>query len=113
MARPARTGAGAPPGAGGAPPPPALLESTEHVERWYQDFSASLVGRGAVPEPLDDDPTTEARLFDAVSREDLPRENGQAAVRVVWTADHVDAVRRLQGSLVGPARAAAQHRAAS
>jgi hypothetical protein len=33
-----------------------------------------------------------------------------AAVRVVWTADHVDAVRRLQPKLVEAARMAAQGR---
>jgi hypothetical protein len=30
---------------------------------------------------------------------------------MLWTGDHLDAARRLQDSLVGPARAAAEQRA--
>jgi hypothetical protein len=32
-------------------------------------------------------------------------------VRVIWTGDHLDAVRRLQGMLVEPARAAVSEEA--
>jgi len=47
-----------------------------------------------------------------VSR-DLRREDGRAsatAARMIWTGDHLDAARRLQEQLVGPARAAASRR---
>jgi hypothetical protein len=38
-------------------------------------------------------------------------EGGRAlAVRIIWTGDHVDAVRRLQTNLVQPASRAAAHR---
>jgi hypothetical protein len=44
-----------------------------------------------------------------VSR-DLRSDDGEATdtgVRMIWTGDHLDAVRRLQETLVEPARAAA------
>jgi hypothetical protein len=50
---------------------------------------------------------------DAVGR-DLRDTEGHAtatAVRVIWTGDHLDAVRRLQGMLVGPAQQAVAERA--
>jgi hypothetical protein len=75
---------------------------------WYSGFAASLVDRVAVPEPLGHDELADIRLVDAVSH-DLLSEDGQATatgVRVIWTGDHLDAARRLQGMLVGPARAA-------
>ena len=56
-----------------------------------------------------DDRAGGPRLVDAVGH-DLRGDDGQAtatAVRMIWTGDHLDAARRLQGSLVEPARAAA------
>ena len=50
------------------------------------------------------------RLVDAVRR-DLRGEDGAAsavAVRIIWTGDHLDAARRLQDALVGPARAVSE-----
>jgi uncharacterized membrane protein YccC len=89
-----------------------LLASTELVTDWYSGFGASLVGRAPVPEPLMHDESADARLIDAVSH-DLRSEEGQAtatAVRMIWTADHLDAARRLQGPLVGTAREVAVQR---
>jgi hypothetical protein len=51
----------------------------------------------------------DGRLVSAV-RHDVQHGGGQptpAAVSVIWTADHLDEVRRLQHSIVGPARAVA------
>jgi hypothetical protein len=65
-----------------------------------------------MPEPLAHDKLADRRLIDAV-RHDLQGEDGQAtatAVRMIWTGDHLDAARRLQGSLVGPARAISRPR---
>ncbi|MFE2689147.1 hypothetical protein [Streptomyces mirabilis] len=48
----------------------------------------------------------EAQLVESLRR-DLSDEHGQAtdtAVRIIWTADHLDAARRLQPSLVAAAR---------
>jgi uncharacterized membrane protein YccC len=86
-----------------------LFASTEQMTRWYRDFAVSLTGDGQLPEPLEPDPLADQRLVDAVSH-DLRGGDGEAtttAVRVIWTGDHLDAARRLQGSLVEPARTAA------
>jgi uncharacterized membrane protein YccC len=85
-----------------------LLTSAERMSDWYDAFAASLVGGGSVPDPLAADATGVGRLIEAV-RSDLRSEDGQATatgVRVIWTSDHLDAARRLQGMLVEPARAA-------
>ena len=90
-----------------------LFASTEQMTRWYRDFAVSLTGDGHLPEPLEPDPLADQRLVDAVSH-DLRGDDGQAtdtAVRVIWTGDHLDAARRLQGSLIEPARTAVGQRA--
>jgi hypothetical protein len=77
------------------------------VAGWYERFAASLLTRsGEVPEPVAQDAIASGRLVDAVRR-DLRDEDGEAgavAVRILWTGDHLDAARRLQDGLVGPAR---------
>jgi hypothetical protein len=85
-----------------------LLASTELIVNWYDGFASSLTGRGEVPEPQPHDELADKRLIEAVSR-DLRREDGRAsttAARIIWTADHLDATRRLQATLAGPARPA-------
>ena len=83
-----------------------VLANAERMTRWYDQFAEGLLGRGTVPDPLARDTLAEDRLVDAVGH-DLRDEGGEAtatAVRMIWTGDHLDAARRLQGSLVGPAR---------
>jgi uncharacterized membrane protein YccC len=90
-----------------------LLSGSDMVRGWYARFAESLVGQGAVPEPLSPDSIADGRLVDAVGH-DLRDTDGHAtatAVRVIWTGDHLDAVRRLQGMLVGPAQEAVAQRA--
>jgi len=85
-----------------------VLASTALTTGWYDGFAASLTGAGAIPEPLPRDELADRRLVDAVSH-DLRGAHGQAtatAVRMIWTGDHLDAARRLQGMLVEPARTA-------
>jgi hypothetical protein len=85
-----------------------LLAGTQLLTSWYERFAASMTGPGPVPEPTMRDERADGRLADAV-REDLLSADGEAtatAVRVIWTGDHLDAARRLQGSLAGPVRAA-------
>jgi hypothetical protein len=85
-----------------------LLSGSDMVRGWYARFAESLVGQGTVPEPLGADAVADGRLVNAVGH-DLRDEDGNAsatAVRVIWTGDHLDAVRRLQGMLVGPAQEA-------
>jgi Fusaric acid resistance protein-like len=91
-----------------APARRELLATSEQVTGWYRGFAGSLTGRGPVPAPLARDAPAGERLVGAVGH-DLLGEDGAAtdtAVRIIWTGDHVDAARRLQGRLVAPARAA-------
>jgi len=86
-----------------------ILSASEDVKGWYEDLGASLAGGRKLREPLGHDIVADGRLVDAVRR-DLGGEDGRAsatAVRMIWTGDHVDAARRLQQLIVGPARAAA------
>jgi len=92
-----------------------LLARTQLMVDWYTGFAASLTGQADVPEPLRHDELADERLIDAVSH-DLRREDGRAsatAARMIWTGDHLDAARRLQSLLVGPARAARRQRVAT
>jgi hypothetical protein len=53
------------------------------------------------------DTSADSQLLAAVGR-DLRRVDGAAsatAARVIWTGDHLDAARRMQETLVAPARA--------
>jgi hypothetical protein len=84
-----------------------LLASTQAVTGWYEGFAASLTSGSSVPEPVAQDQEADDDLVDAVRR-DLRTVDGKSnavAVRIIWTGDHLDAVRRLEGTLVGPARA--------
>jgi hypothetical protein len=79
-----------------------LLASARDVTDWYGHFAASLARAEPVPAPLADDDAAGERLVMAVER-DLRDSDGAATatgVRVIWTGDHIDAVRRLQGALV-------------
>jgi hypothetical protein len=85
-----------------------LLSAAEHLTGWYEHFAGSLTGTEEVPDPLALDQVADGRLVDAVAN-DLGDSDGHATstgVRVIWTGDHLDAVRRLQEALVIPARAA-------
>ena len=90
-----------------------LLAAGDRLDAWYDALAVSLVREADVPEPLARDDGADGRLVDAV-RHDLHGEDGRAsatAVRVIWTGDHLDAARRLQSGLVGPARTAVRRRA--
>jgi uncharacterized membrane protein YccC len=83
-----------------------LLESSESVAGWYERFAAGLLGGATVPEPLAPDEPADRRLVEAVRRDlqDADGRAGAVAARIIWTGDHLDAARRLQTALVGPAR---------
>jgi uncharacterized membrane protein YccC len=84
-----------------------LLKTSELVKVWYNDLGRSLVSGREPPEPLAHDKVADGRLVDAV-RHDLSGEDGKAsatAVRMIWTGDHLDAVRRMQKVIAAPARA--------
>ncbi|GAB2855493.1 FUSC family protein [Actinoallomurus bryophytorum] len=86
-----------------------IVEAGTLLAGWYEDTARALVGAGPVPGPLTHDKDADGRLIEAVRR-DLTGEDGHAtatAVRVIWTADHIDAARRLQTGILAPTRAVA------
>ncbi|MFF1419967.1 FUSC family protein [Streptomyces sp. NPDC058280] len=87
-----------------------LLDSVESVSGWYVELASSLEGLRGVPEPLEHDKAADGRLVETV-RQDLRDDRGRTsatAVRIIWTGDHLDAVRRLQAGVATAARAAAR-----
>ncbi|HEY7632594.1 MAG TPA: FUSC family protein [Thermoleophilaceae bacterium] len=89
-----------------------LTANAQFVTAWYASLAASLTGSAAVPETQMHDTAADSRLVEAVSR-DLLGDDGQAtgtAVRMIWTGDHLDAARRLEGTLAGPAKALVETR---
>jgi uncharacterized membrane protein YccC len=90
-----------------------LLSAADSVDGWFETLAAAVGGHGEVPDPLPKDESGDGRLVDAIRR-DLTGDDGNAtavAVRMIWTGDHLDAARRLQGPLVGAAREVAERRA--
>ena len=82
---------------------------------WYDGFAASLTGHGGVPAPLERDALADGRLVKP-SAAICSREDGRAsatAARMIWTGDHLDAARRLQGVVVEPAQTANRLRTTS
>jgi hypothetical protein len=83
-----------------------LLARARAEDQWYRELADALLGVGDVPEPAPGDPGADARLRETVDH-DLRSADGNAtaaAVRVVWTGDHLDAVRRLEDVVAGPVR---------
>ena len=85
-----------------------LLRAAQDVTGWYDDLAGCLAAGVAAPEPLAASVLTDSALLDAIRRQQClvtgavtPR-----AIRTLWTADHLDAVRRLQHGLVGKAATA-------
>ncbi|UWP79442.1 FUSC family protein [Dactylosporangium fulvum] len=82
------------------------LEAAGHaVAGWYRTLADAITGDGPVPDALPPDTATTATLRATVER-DLSAT--ATAVRMLWTGGHLDAARRLQPSLVDPARALAR-----
>ena len=90
-----------------------LARAAEEVTGWYSAFAASLAGATGVPDPLAADEVADGRLLEAVAH-DLRDAAGHATatgVKVLWTGDHLDAVRRLEATLAPPAQAAVEQHA--
>jgi hypothetical protein len=86
-----------------------VLGTADRVTGWYDRLATTLVTGGELPQPLGHDMAADARLIRAVRR-DLLDDDGTAsatAVRMIWTGDHLDVVRRLQATVISPARATA------
>jgi uncharacterized membrane protein YccC len=84
----------------------ALDESADSLDTWYRSLADRLVAAEEPPAPAPADPSLDGRLADAVTQ-DLSDESGSAtatAVRIIWTGDYLDAVRRLEANIVAPAQ---------
>jgi hypothetical protein len=82
-----------------------LGHDADVVARWYARLGGALAGAAPPPPPARRDAASDARLVEAVRR-DLAVDTampGPTAVRMIWTGDHLDALRRLQPALLGPA----------
>ncbi len=86
-----------------------ILGTAERVTSWYDGLATTMITGGELPQPLAHDKAADGRLVRAVRR-DLLGNDGTAsatAVRMIWTGDHLDVVRRLQAAIISPARATA------
>ncbi len=84
-----------------------ILGTSERITGWYDALATTIVAGGELPQPLAHDTASDGRLVRAVRR-DLLGDDGKAgatAVRMIWTDDHLDVVRRLQAAIISPARA--------
>jgi uncharacterized membrane protein YccC len=92
-----------------------ILGIAERITGWYDALAAIIVTGGELPQPLAHDTAADARLIRAVRR-DLLDNDGNAsatAVRMIWTDDHLDVIRRLQATIMSPASATAGQPASS
>ena len=86
-----------------------ILAIAERVAGWYDGLATTIITGGELSQPLAHDKAADGRLVRAVRR-DLLGDDGRAsatAVRMIWTGDHLDVVRRLQAAIISPARATA------
>jgi uncharacterized membrane protein YccC len=86
-----------------------ILGMAERVTGWYDRLATTMITGGELLEPLAHDKAADGRLVRAV-RHDLLGDDGIAsatAIRMIWTSDHLDVVRRLQAAIISPARATA------
>ena len=86
-----------------------ILSTAERVTGWYDGLATTMITGGELPQPLAHHKAADGRLVRAVRR-DLLGDDGKAnatAVRMIWTGDHLDVVRRLQAAIISPARATA------
>ncbi len=86
-----------------------ILASGAQVLQWYEQTAQAIAGVGRVGDQLDHDDAAGDHLIEAVRR-DLTGDDGRGtatAVKMIWTADHIDAIRYLQAAIVAPARAVA------
>ncbi|MEV4558194.1 FUSC family protein [Kitasatospora sp. NPDC049285] len=88
-----------------------VIGATAAVTGWYRGLAAGLEQRSPIPEPVAYRPAAEARLVESV-RTDLTGRTGRptaAAIRLIWTGDHVDVARRLQPGLATATRTHTDH----
>ena len=86
-----------------------IVGTAERVTGWYDDLATIVITGGELPQLVAQDQAADGRLVRAVRR-DLLGKDGRAsatAIRIIWTGDHLDVVRRLQAAIISPARATA------
>jgi len=89
-----------------------VVASAQQIERWYDSLAESLSLDGHMPpDPISGKQIGEDRWAAALAADTVPGTE-MSAVRVIWTADHLDAARRLQPKLAEAARTAAESRGA-
>jgi Fusaric acid resistance protein-like len=84
-----------------------ILGTADRVTGWYDALATTIITGGELPQPLAADTAADGRLVRAVRR-DLLGDDGKAsatAIRMIWTDDHLDVVRRQQAAITSPARA--------
>ncbi|GAA3550782.1 hypothetical protein GCM10022197_02060 [Microlunatus spumicola] len=82
-----------------------LGQDADAVAGWYARLGEALAGGAPPPAVAARDVARDDRLVEAVRR-DLEGRAGTASptgVRMIWTGDHLDALRRLQPALLEPA----------
>ena len=84
-----------------------LTERAQQMVTWYGSLANSFVGAHAPPVAALPDDDVEVRLVAALGDELTADDEHGHVVRVVWTSDHLEAVRRLQNRLVASSPAAA------
>ena len=78
--------------------------SGDRLTAWFEQAAEALLGQGQTPHPTAIDSSANARLIAALAQ-DLSGEDNRgaaAAVRVLWTEEHIDAARRLEVKVAEP-----------
>lgn len=83
----------------------AELHRTQHdIVAWYEQVASALTGSTPAPGPTPPSDATAARLLRAVA-DDLEAGDPQrasAAIKLIWTHDHLEIVRRLESVVLEP-----------
>jgi fusaric acid resistance family protein len=88
----------------------AVLGACEPVVAWFDSSGRALEGLAPVPVHTVGPPAADTALQRVLRREltsDGGTRDASAAVRMIWTADHLDALRLLQRQTIGAVREAA------
>lgn len=77
------------------------------LTKWFEATASALAGFGEVPDSAGWDQDAGVRLGHAVERDftDLEGRLSATAIRIVWTADHIEAAHRLETEVLKPAQA--------
>ncbi|MEU2617869.1 FUSC family protein [Streptomyces sp. NPDC007157] len=89
----------------------AVLGACEPIAAWFEGSGRALAGLAAVPDRTVGPREADQALEQALRRELTADGNAPAAsavVRMIWTADHLDALCLLQAQIIGPVREAAE-----